>query len=51
MITTYLTLAGMLVLILSPVLIPAITTAVHAILGTNRPATTTRLGQLRPTVA
>jgi ABC-type transport system involved in cytochrome c biogenesis permease component len=46
---TYLVLAGMLVLVLFPVLIPAIITAVHAILGTNRPVET--LGHLRPAVA
>lgn len=46
---TYLTIAGMLVLVLFPVLVPAIVTAVHAVLGTNRPADT--LGHLRPAVA
>lgn len=35
---TYLTIAAMLVLVLFPVLVPAIITAAHAILGTNRPA-------------
>jgi hypothetical protein len=48
---TYLVLAGMLALVLSPVLIPAIITAVHAIRGTNRPATTTTFGHPRPAVA
>jgi hypothetical protein len=46
---TYLVLAGMLVLVLFPVLIPAIITAGHAILGTNRPAEA--LGHLRPAIA
>lgn len=46
---TYLTLAGMLVLVLFPVILPAIITAAHAILGTNRPVPT--LGHLRREVA
>ncbi|MEB3982210.1 hypothetical protein OQ968_13145 [Mycobacterium sp. 663a-19] len=36
--TAYLTVAGVLVLVLSPVLLAATVTAVHAIRGTNRPA-------------
>jgi hypothetical protein len=47
-IMTYLAIAAMLVLVLFPVLVPAIITAGHAILGTNRPQT---LGRLRPAVA
>ena len=46
MITTILALAAMLVLVLFPVLVPAIITAGHAILGTNRPAR--RPGNLQP---
>jgi hypothetical protein len=47
--TTYLAIAAMLVLVLFPVLVPAIITAAHAILGTNRPAQTA--GHLRPAIA
>ena len=46
MITTILALAAMLVLVLFPVLVPAIITAGHAILGTNRPPR--RPGNLQP---
>jgi hypothetical protein len=38
MIEALLALTAMLVLVLFPVLVPAIITAGHAILGTNRPA-------------
>jgi hypothetical protein len=48
-IMTYLSIAGMLVLVLFPVIMPAIITAFHAIRRTNRPATT--LGHLRPALA
>jgi hypothetical protein len=37
---TYLSIAGMLVLVLFPLLFPAIITAAHTILGTNQPART-----------
>lgn len=46
---TYVSIAAMLVLVLFPVLLPAIITAAHAILGTNRPAQTA--GYLRPAAA
>jgi hypothetical protein len=45
---SYLAIAGMLVLVLFPVILPAIITAAHAILGSNRPATAPALGHLRP---
>ena len=48
-IMTYLSIAGMLVLVLFPVIMPAIITAFHTIRRTNRPATT--LGRLRPALA
>jgi hypothetical protein len=48
-IMSYLAIAAMLVLVLFPVLVPAIITAAHAILGTNRPAPT--VGYLRPAAA
>jgi hypothetical protein len=38
-----------MLLVLGPVLIPAIITAAHVIMGTNRPATT--FSRLRPAVA
>jgi hypothetical protein len=41
--------ALIMLIVLFPVLLPAAITAVHAILGTNRPATT--LGHLRPAAA
>jgi hypothetical protein len=40
---TYLTLAGMLVLVLFPVLLPAIITAVHILTGQARTSTTDRV--------
>ncbi|MCV7090306.1 hypothetical protein [Mycobacterium interjectum] len=40
MIASILAITAMLVLVLFPVLVPAIITAGHAILGTNRPART-----------
>jgi ABC-type transport system involved in cytochrome c biogenesis permease component len=46
---SYLAIAGMLVLVLLPVIVPAIITAAHAVLGTNRPVQT--LSHLRPAVA
>ncbi len=49
MISTVLAIAAMLVLVLFPVLVPAIITAVHVILGTNRPARTR--GGLQPAAA
>ena len=49
MITTILAIAAMLVLVLFPVIVPAIITAGHAILGTNRPART--LGAFKPAAA
>jgi hypothetical protein len=49
MITSILALAAMLVLVLFPALVPAIITAAHAILGTNRP--TRRAGHLQPAAA
>jgi hypothetical protein len=49
MIEALLALTAMLVLVLFPVLVPAIITAGHAILGTNRPAR--RLGALQPAAA
>jgi hypothetical protein len=49
MITTILALAAMLVLVLFPVLVPAIITAGHVILGTNRPGG--RVGSLQPAAA
>jgi hypothetical protein len=49
MIATFLALAAMLVLVLFPVIVPAIITAGHAILGTNRPAR--KFGYLQPAAA
>ncbi|BBZ45501.1 hypothetical protein [Mycobacterium parmense] len=46
---TYLSIAAMLVLVLFPVLLPAVITAVHVALGTNRPAPTP--GYPRPAIA
>jgi hypothetical protein len=45
---TYLTIAAMLVLVLFPILVPAIITVGHVILGTNRPQAVVRL---RPAIA
>ena len=50
MITTLLAIAAMLVLVLFPVLVPAVITAGHAILGTNRPAAR-KFGALQPAAA
>jgi hypothetical protein len=48
MITSILIVAAVLVLVLSPVIIAALITAGHAILGTNRPRTA---GYLQPAAA
>ena len=45
---SYLAIAAMLLLVLLPVLVPAIITAGHAILGTNKPRTVARM---RPAVS
>jgi len=49
MITTLLAITAMLVLVLFPVIVPAIITAGHVILGTNRPTRT--LGAFQPAAA
>ena len=49
-IMTLVAIAAMLVLVLFPVLVPALITAGHAILGTNRPTGRT-VGFLQPAAA
>ena len=48
-IMTYLAIVAMVLLVVFPVLVPAIITAAHNILGTNRPARTP--GFLQPAAA
>jgi hypothetical protein len=48
-IMSYVAVVAMVVLVLFPVLVPAIISAAHSILGSNRPARTR--GSLRPAAA